>query len=308
LSRELLEAELAPAKPDERVKAYKVYHDDIVAAVQYCKKNAEKLRHSPWQSLWMKSLQLEAEIWLLEAQTQNAKGPMAEKNSQRIHKLHTARRDTLREMSKQLGEDSKKGNLVLPQATLDEISRVLLDAELAVADERAKLKHLEAYCEQLKEVEKVTRARLNAGIANEGDYHRSRAARLTAEIAVERAKNAEKDSPQIRKLLKDRLAEVRDEIKVHEARMKAGVAPRTDMLAVAPRLREAELAVASNPAEELKACQVYRDNMNDLEKLYNELYKLKRMSLSDYLSWKAARLQAEIWLLEAKSRVPAPKK
>jgi hypothetical protein len=309
IARQLLEVKLTLAnKHDDRITAYKAYYDHTLAVTEVCKKHLEKGHLSTVDSLGVKAAHLEAEVQFLKAKNKETKGPAAEKEIRRIHQALTERRDTLLQMWKQLGDALKDGRRTPDNAMLDHVSRLVLEAELAVADKRGRLKALQTRYEQAKGTEEISKAMLEVGRTSLVEYHYSRSARLVAEVAFERAKKDGRYSPQIRKLLKDRLAALSEEFKIRELQIKAGKVPADSMLAESPRLLDAELAVAITPAEALKAYQKYRDNMAELEKIYKNRHEAERIPLADYLSTKAARVQAEIWVLEAKSKAPAPKK
>ena len=109
----------------------------------------------------------------------------------KIRKLQLERRDELKKAMTALEEEFLAG-----RGTLDillKTSRLLLQAELDVATTAAqRVAAHAAHLRITKRIEKVTRARHEAGRAKQADTHQARAARLEAEIDWLKAGGREK--------------------------------------------------------------------------------------------------------------------
>ena len=195
-------------------------------------------------------------------------------------------------------------------------SRRLLEAELAMVSKRIdQCTAYQRHFDEMKTVEMITKELVYNDRFDIGGYLMTKAERLEAEVWLLQAKSpkgktppAEEDSPQIRALLLER----RDtRIRTLGACFRAFSTGRRDLHSLLDPFRqvlEAELAVASNPADQLAAYQVYLSQTKTLEKYRKAQLDAGRTAAPDYLSTKAVRLEAEILLLRAKSQLTPPSK
>jgi hypothetical protein len=316
VSRKLLEAELAlPGKAEERRKAYQAHFDRLKKEEELSGEMFFKVKKIGLDNyLPVKAARLEAEALLLRAKNTEAKPDPPE-----VRKKLLEWRDTLRKERKVWLDNIEAG----AESIETEVSNKrefsfwgksvflrLLEAELAVADKPAdRIKAFQAYLDIRKEGEKEAKGAVDVGKVGPDTYLAAKARRLEAEIWLERAKspNPKKDSPKVRELAKDWRDTTREEMKAHLLRMEAGsIGPGTIYAAGAyQRLLEAELAVASKPTDAVAAYQAYFDCVKEVETGWKpRINRFVSGPIWKYLEAQADRLEAEIWLLRAKSKLP----
>jgi Leucine-rich repeat (LRR) protein len=291
-ARALLAVELElGVEPTAAVTAYQALVDTWTKHPPESRVNKPSiLRLSKADILLLQTERLEAEIGLLRAKSQSG-----EKTTAQLQKLLKRRCDLLEQIS-DLGFVQLSG-------------RRLCDARLAVAATPAdRVKAHRAFLDVAKKIETSTKEAVDAGRMGSWDLLDSTSHRLEAEIALERAMSldAGKDSKKVRELLKTRRDVLRDEFEALAERQRQGVGGPVPA-SVSRSLLEAQLALTKDPGERLAAFQKHFDHMKMVEEGDQARYKAGAQGPLEYLSSKGARLEAEVWLVRAKSHVPARK-
>jgi hypothetical protein len=130
---------------------------------------------------------------------------------------------------------------------------------------------------------------------------------------VLQAEGPEDKKREILDLLEKRRDEVETERQALESLTEAGRVSKAALFALSSKVLEAELAVATSPAQTVKALQTHLDNMKAWEEFEKQraakgypdyLY----LTSANHLQVKVERLQAEIALATAKSKAAPPGK
>lgn len=215
-----------------------------------------------------------------------------------------------------------------------------LQSELAVApDDASRLAAFERHWRFASEVDSINMARFDAGRVPITDYSMSRAFRLDAQIKLVEAKARlgkavrrrpvtgsfpsvelkEYYGPSTRRYFAAarfeaeysepaQLARVRIEVVRMEfnARFKNMLAGRTSLIFLigsSLRLLEPELALARNPTDRLAAFERHWQFASEDEMINRARYEAGRIPITDYAESQYIRLEAEIWLAQARAQV-----
>jgi outer membrane protein TolC len=116
------------------------------------------------------------------------------------------------------------------------------------------------------------------------------------------------DSPEIKKLLKERRDVLRSEVVARTQEYEAGRGPLNILLQASRKLLKAELELATTPAERFDAHAGHFNAMRKIEKFTKEGYDAGRVKAADYYETRAARLEAEIELRRAEAKLKEMKK
>jgi hypothetical protein len=300
----LLRAEVAVAKsPEERLAAYQAYLDNLKLVEPVHQKRAEAKKLSRQGYLETQAALLQARIWLLQEQRKVSGKPPAEKET--IQNLRTKRLEVAREV---MNEETKE--FFAGRNTLDRLwerSSWVLEAETEAGVRPAdRIEALRMHLQAAQGREDLDIARFRAGRVPILDYTTTTAARLQAEVSLLQAEAPEDKKHEIRELHEQRHQAMQTVRQVMTEEFKAGRGSLEYFLDLWPQVLEAELAVATSPAQEVKAYQSHRDNLRTWEDLCEKRADQKRVSRAAYLRVKVTRLQAEVGLATAKSKVPSP--
>jgi len=241
---------------------------------------------------------LEAEIWLAQETNPKANPGLAKK------RLEVAL-DGLKVVEKLIESvpDPKQGALdpwgplYLPWA------RSVLEAELfLIGKDREKVTAAyKAYLEKIKEKERIAKKRVDTGVTIPLSFLECAFARLEAEILLRKEIDAKTDM----NLAKERLKVAEEAVRIVELRIEGGIGHPFEG-GYSPwhyRLLESRLGLDSNKAKRIAACKAYWEKTNEREKWAK--VRLDRGQLnppSVFLEARFDRLEAEIWLLEAKTK------
>ena len=121
---------------------------------------------------------------------------------------------------------------------------------------------------------------------------------------VNQAVQAPRD-PKLQALLQERRDVLRKQFELVVERIRVGEGPRQDILRAAGNLLEAELELATSPAQRVKLFQSHVETLKKLEQSVQEMVKVDVVQLDALLEVKAARLKAEIRLHRAKAKLAA---
>ena len=108
-----------------------------------------------------------------------------------------------------------------------------------------------------------------------------------------------KDSPEVRKLLKERRDVLSTAALARSQEFKAGRGTLEPLLRSHRELLKAELELATKPAERVAAHEEHFNAMRKHEEMTKKAYDAGRMGAADYYEMRAARLEAEIELRRA---------
>jgi hypothetical protein len=120
-------------------------------------------------------------------------------------------------------------------------------------------------------------------------------------------RKAKPDSPEVKKLLREWRDALKEEAKARLQEFEAGCGTLASLLDVFRKLLDAELEVASKPAERVAAHERHFDMMRKVEAITREGYEAGRVKAADKSQAWAARLEAEIGLRRAGGK-PKPEK
>jgi outer membrane protein TolC len=104
---------------------------------------------------------------------------------------------------------------------------------------------------------------------------------------------------QVRKLLEERRDALRKVIEARQKEFEVGRGSLDGLLRTARKLLQAELELATTPAQRIAAHQAHYDIAKKVEEMNATRYDAGRLSFADYQESRAARLAAEIALLRA---------
>jgi hypothetical protein len=303
----LLRAEVAAAgSPEDRLAAYQTYLDNLELVEPVHQKRADAQRLSRRGCLETQAALLQARVWLLQEQSKvSGKRPAEEMT---IQNLRTRRLEVASKVMTEIAKEFFEG-----RGTLDAVlgrSSWLLEAETdAAVKPTERIEALTRHFQFTQEEERISRARFRARRTRLSDYARATAARLEAEVWLLQAEGPEDKKHEIRELQEQRHQALHTVLQALDEDFKLGRGPSLETLMdLSARDLEAELAVASSPAQEVKAYQSHRDNLRTWEDLCEQSADKKSVSRAAYLRVKVTRLQAEVALATAKSKVPSPTK
>jgi hypothetical protein len=184
--------------------------------------------------------------------------------------------------------------LVLEEVLLETILAIPANAEVRLKA----LQPLEATLEQCeKEMSKVD------------GWGRFRPDLLALKIEINRAKRAAgaKGGPSIEDLLRQRREVLAKAWIQVQGQVKAAPHLFSNLLKAAKELLKADLALTAKPAERLALLEKHLESAKDAEKACKALFDKNVVLIIDYLEAVADRLDAEIWVLRAKSALASPK-
>jgi len=126
---------------------------------------------------------------------------------------------------------------------------------------------------------------------------------LVAAFCIQGRATAETPSG-INELKKAKVQTAREALQALDDQLKAGrVAPFDNVFAIWTKRRlDAELALSGNKADRLGAYEKYLKYLKELESFVNEQYKAGACSIVNLKEAQYRRLEAELWLAEAKTR------
>jgi WD40 repeat protein len=199
--------------------------------------------------------------------------------------------------------------------TGDEVTRIseeLLRAELALAAGPAeRLAAHERYLKSMRAVREDALSRSAAGTKDftPADVCAADGAALRAEVALLRSAQVPGDppSPEIRSLLKMWREVLLEEVAILELRARGGVLVMADVLETrSASILEADLVLATKPAERLAAYEAHLARLREAEDLIRERVEagVRAYRPADLLGAKAARLEAEVLLAQAAGPSP----
>jgi hypothetical protein len=105
-----------------------------------------------------------------------------------------------------------------------------------------------------------------------------------------------------KKLMQARLEVARGELFARFEQFRAGPVTLDFLLPASKRLLESELGVSDNRAEQVAALEQYWLQAHESEVVNTERYEAGRCAIQDYMEAKYLRLEAEIWLAEARAK------
>ena len=126
---------------------------------------------------------------------------------------------------------------------------------------------------------------------------------LVAAFCIQGRATAETPSG-INELKKAKVQTARDALHALDVQIKAGRLTASDdtISTWSKRLLEAELALCEKKAERLAAHERHLKYMKQFEDRVTEMYKVGRYSILSVTEARYGRLEAELWLAEAKTR------
>src|SRR5262249_25608475 len=98
---------------------------------------------------------------------------------------------------------------------------------------------------------------------------------------------------------------------IYEAREKeflAGQGTLEFLLNSSRRLLKSERAVFDQPAEQVAALERYWERSKQIEDIYKGRFEAGRVSIQEYMDTRYARLEAELWLIEARAKHGKPRR
>jgi hypothetical protein len=187
-------------------------------------------------------------------------------------------------------------------ATMLEVTRRSLSADLATEEKPAARWALgQATVDRLAKMEEIARAKLEDGRISKGDQAAIRVARLTAEIDLQREKSGGRVErlAKFQRLLEERRDAARIVLQMRQAQIEAGRATEEVLLDAARMVLEAELPLAEKSADRVALLRTYLGVLKRAEEIAKARHEAARLSFTELLTVRAARLEAEINLLRA---------
>jgi outer membrane protein TolC len=111
------------------------------------------------------------------------------------------------------------------------------------------------------------------------------------------------ESPEVKKLLKERRDALRSAAVARTQEFEAGRGTLEVLLHVSRELLQAELELATNPKERFDAHASHFNAMRKVDEMVTEGYKAGRVKAADHYQMRAARLEAEVGLLRARAQL-----
>lgn len=247
--------------------------------------------------------------------------------------------EEMRDAARRMYTD-RRGEFICRRGTLeflDEIAWLLLDSELALCStDRERVAALERHWARVKEVEQENIARYEAGRVDYKDYHGSRYHRMKAELLLAEAgaklnlppgflttppRNKLVEALSSRELARAQYGAsapdlhqlrtgMRDAARIaHIGRLRNMYAARGTLdftLRWSLRWLEAERRLARNDEEFLPALERHWMTLRQLEDLNQARYLAGRVAVQDLAQSREYRLEAEIWLADARARLGDP--
>jgi hypothetical protein len=126
---------------------------------------------------------------------------------------------------------------------------------------------------------------------------------LAAWVAAAPVPQPKEESDKIKALLKERRDVLRNGVVARTQEYEAGRGTLNILLQVSRELLNAELELATTPAERFDINAGNFNAMRKIEKITKEGYDAGRVKAADYYAIRAARLKAEIELLRAGAKL-----
>jgi RNA polymerase sigma factor (sigma-70 family) len=129
--------------------------------------------------------------------------------------------------------------------------------------------------------------------------HRPTAAQPPAGLARMRTGPLQADGPEVKALVKERKELLQQEVQELWRMFEAGRGLLTPLLAASRQLLQAELELATTPADRVAAHERHFSQMDKCEQIVKLAYEARRMNAPAYYEMRSARLEAEIGQLRA---------
>jgi outer membrane protein TolC len=240
---------------------------------------------------------LEDEVFLLQ---ERLRGKEDEEGAERLRELRLERREAYQGALLTLSEQFEAGRCSV--TTMLEVTRRALNADLEAEEKPAARWALgQATVDRLAKMEEAARAKAEDGRITRADHAAIRSARLTAEINLQREKSGGRAErlAKFQRLLEERRDAAKVVLQVRQAQVEAGRDTEEVLLDAARMLLEAELPLAEKAADRVALLRTYREALKKAEEIARARQEVGRLSPTDFLTVRAALLEAEINLLRA---------
>jgi hypothetical protein len=309
LAATTLEAELAAAgDAASKIAAYQAYRDRLLAVEKDTRFAFEQRRYNVMDYLQVKEMRCEADVVLARLKSTQGKSSTVEKDPP---EAKTALDDWLQTIGFEADVlkkryDAKKA----PPAESLAIDESILHQELAAASKpEERVTAYRKFLVKLKEAETALKATpgsdpLAKEIVARATYNRAAAELTVLQLAA--APNSPA-APDRDGLLKEQRDVLRIELAVRVAEWAAGSGDFQRLQESAGHLLLTDLDLAATSAERIAAYKAHVERMQTAERQSKALMDEKKGTEAWLLWTRGARLEAEVWLVRAKSNlVPEP--
>jgi hypothetical protein len=240
---------------------------------------------------------LEDEVFLLR---ERLRGKEDKEGAEKLRKLRLERREAYQAALLTLSGEFEEGRCTV--ATLLDVTRRSLAADLETEEKlTARWALGQATVDRLAKMEEAARAKAEAAQVTRDVHAVIRTARLTAEIDLQREKSGSRAErlARFQRLLKERRDAAQIVLQVRQALIEAGRDTEEALLDAARMVLEAELPLAERAADRVSCWRANREVLKKAEEIARARHEAGRLGATEFLTMRAARLEAEINLLRA---------